>query len=261
MKKALKIIGIVLLVIVVLIGALVIWKWPYVSALIDGMTKSAEELGQIRVEDTEKTISGVNSHMDSELRDMTDEEREKIKSGELSQTEVMAQIVAEATGIELPDASNNESGNQAAPEQQPPQQQPSQQTEQGQTSTAAPTEPKPAASDYDQLVAGCVSKLYSLQSQYTGQLAALVSRARSYYNQQKSSVGEAAAKSSTAAMVQGEVASMEGACDSKVEAALGELSSSLKAIGADTSIVGELRAAYEREKKNQRRAYVNRYMN
>ena len=85
-------------------------------------------------------------------------------------------------------------------------------------------------------------------------------RAKSYYSQQKSTVGEAAAKSSTASMVSGEVSSMEGACDAKVEAALGELSTSLKAIGADTSIVGELRSAYEREKSNQRKAYVNRYM-
>ena len=254
MKKALKITGIVLLVIVVLIGALVAWKWPYISAVIDGMTKSAAELGQIRVEDTEKTISGVNAHMDSELRDMTDEEREKIMSGELTQTEVMAQIVAEATGMVLPDVSNNGTEEQPAPEQTTPEQQ----TQQPVVETAP--SPQPTVSDYDQLVAGCVSKLYSLQSQYTGQLQGLVARAKSYYNQQKTEVGAAAAKSSTASMVSGEVVSMEGACDSKVEAALGELSSSLKAIGADTSIVGELRAAYEREKSNQRKAYVNRYM-
>lgn len=250
MKKALKIIGIILLVIVVITAGLVIWKWPYISAVIDGMTKTAEQLGEMRVEDTEKTLQAVNKYMESDIRDLTDEEKEKIKAGELSQTEVLAQIVAEATGIGLVEEPN-ETVTGTPDDQQPVQEQ---------TGAKPAPEQKPAVSNYDQLVAGCVNKLYGLQSEYTGQLEGLVARTKSYYSQQKSSAGEAAAKTSTANMVQGEVASMEGACDTKVEAVLSDLNSNLKAIGADTAIVGELRAAYEREKAAQRRAYVNRYM-
>lgn len=274
LKKALKIIGIVLLAIVVVIGILVALNWKYVIALINGLTMNAEQLGKQRVENAEKALTSVNKYMDAEIRPLTDEEREKIEAGELSQTEVMAQIIAEATGTVL-DAreEDGQSGDNGAaqPEGEAPVEQPAEDAPAGQGSVpqnnapeqTAPSKnetPKPSASSSDQLVAACVNKLYGLQAQYTAQLDGLAARARAYYDQQKPIVGAAAAKSGTFSKFSGEVSSMEGGCDAKVEAALGELSSGLKAIGADTSIVGTLRSAYESEKSNQRAAYVNRYL-
>lgn len=266
MKKALKIIGIVLLALVVIAAGLIIWQWKYFGAVWDVITKNEEQLGQMRVENTEKVIESVNQHMDSEIRPMTEEEKAKIQSGELSQTEVMAQLVAEATGIELP-GPEEIAANLAADENTSRPTGGSAVQEQEQTTPPpAVTEPAPpvnqntSVSSSDQLVANCVSKLYALQSQYTGQLAGFVGRAKAYYNEQKAANGVAAAKSSAMSMVAGEVAAMEGACDAKVEAALSELTEGLRAIGADTAIVGELRSAYEKEKSNQRRAYINKYM-
>ena len=278
MKKALKITGIVLLAIVVVLAGLTIWQWRYVSAVIDGLRMDEEQLGQARVEDAEKSIDSLNQFMDSDIRPMTEEEKAKIQSGELSQTEVMAQIIAEATGITLPDITDIPALDSGIIEDILP---PSQGSEgpdapsngQGKgetndksggktsgTSSTENTSSSAPVSSYDQLVANCVSKLYTLQAQYSGQLAGLAGRAKAYYNEQKAANGAAAAKSSAMSMATSEAAALEGSCDAKVEAALGELSAGLKSIGADASIVNELRSAYQREKSNQYKAFVNRYM-
>ncbi len=317
MKKFLKVLGIILLVVILVIGVLTALSWKYVSALITGLTTDEAQLGQQRVENTETSLSSINDYMGGELRDLTEDEKSAIQSGELSQTAVMAQIIAEAAGIELPSLSDfDEDGNlivqspnlglenggengatgeqpagqgtsQSGPQVQQPSgqpageqpsgqtageqpssqtsgQQPSEEQSAPQTVTPSKEQPKPVeqptapSASYDQLVAACVSKLYGLQGQYTGQIAGLVSRAKAEYDQQKKAGN--ASKSALMSKYAGEVASMESSCDAKVEAALGELSSQLKAIGADTAIVGELRSAYNREKSNQRAAYANRYL-
>ena len=334
MKKALKIIGIILLAIVVAVGIFIGLNWKYVKDLVTGLTSDEEALGKQRLENTETALSDVNSYMDSELRPMTEEEKAAIASGELSQTAVLAQIIADAAGIDLDamlsgeytgeeiltpeggDAAGDEqqpSGNEQSGGEQAPAQSGGSESKpddgtsaakpadnsgnsgnttttkpnsgnsgstttakpadnsgsSGSTTTAKPggnsgnsgntTAAKPSGSS-DQLVAGCVSKLYGLQNQYTGQLAGLAARARAYYDQQKSEVGSAAAKSNTIAKFSGEVTSMESSCDAKVESVLGELSSQLKSIGADTSIVGTLRESYNNEKSAQRAIYVNKYL-
>ncbi len=283
-KRVLKVVGIILLVIVVIVAVLAVWNWKYVKALLDGMMNDETQLAERQLQQTEKNISEVNSYMESELRDMTQEEKDKMLAGELSQTEIMAKIISEATGIPLPDVSltpapgqdtedddrqtdvdtsgieSSSSGETAASGGDNTQ---ADGTPSGNPNQAASSESQtsnPQTANSDQLVANAVNKLYVLQGEYTSQLAGLVSRAQSYYSEQWRTNGSAAAKTNTVSKFSGEVASMEGACDAKVEAVLGELTSQLNSIGADTSIVGTLRAAYNNEKASQRAAYVNKYM-
>lgn len=296
-KKVLKIVAIVLLVVIILIGIALALNWKYVSALVVGLTTDEEKLGQQRVDNTVASLSSINDHMNGELREITEEEKEAIQSGELSQTAVMAQIIAEAAGIELPDLSEfDENGDliAAAADGSGAGTDSEQAGSQGQAGTSAGNKPEnqpgaaggntgsttaggkggatstkpssegqaasqPAAS-YDQIVAATVTKLYGLQGQYTGQINGLVGRVKAEYNKIKKESGAATAKSSVMSKYAGEVAAMENSCDAKVEGVLSDLTSQLKAIGADTSIVGELRSAYVAEKKNQRAAYANRYM-
>ncbi len=104
MKKFLKTLGIILLVLVVIAAVFVVWQWRYVKALIDGIRYDEEELGRKQLENAEKTISSVNEQVSVPLREITEEEKQKIASGELSQTALMAQILAEALGTSLPDS-------------------------------------------------------------------------------------------------------------------------------------------------------------
>ncbi len=335
MKKFLKITGIILLVLIIAAGVFVGLNWKYIKDLVTGLTVNEQQLGVKRVESTETALSDVNSYMETELRPMTEEEKAAIESGELSQTAVLAQIIADAAGIDLDEMLSGEytgeetpapeggggdeqSGGEQAPansgggsEPQPDnggnsgdatatkpsdnggnsgsatESKPSGGSSSGSATTAKPadggnsgnstaTKPAdgggsgnsgnstasnpPAVSGSDQLVASCVSKLYNLQNQYTSQIANLAARAKAYYTEQKKTAGSAAAKSGTIAKFSGEVTSMESSCDAKVEAVLSELSSNLKAIGADTSIVGTLRESYNNEKSAQRAIYVNKYL-
>ncbi len=290
MKKFLKVLGIIILIIVVIVAALAIWQWKYIMALYDGIRYDEKSLGEKQVKATEKTVSDVGKYLEASVRELTEEEKQKIASGELSQTELMAQIISEATGVALPEPEPEsqpagpvatQGGNEAQSGQpepqpsngnaaQPPENNAAQPNNSNSEPVVQPTSPsteqvepsKPEAPKptSDQLVAESVGQLYSLQAQYTGQIAGLVARAKAYYNQQKKENGVAAARANTLSQFSGELSGMESACDGKVEAVLADLSSNLKAIGADTSIISTLRAAYKNEKAAQRAVYVNKYM-
>lgn len=279
MKKALKIIGIILLVIVVIAAALVIWQWDYVKSFLDGIMYDEETLGYQQVIATEKTVSEVNDYLSTSIRELTEEEKEKIAAGELSQSALLAQIISEATGVPLeestdssavtvPDAAYEEPQiEQPADKEEPPKPE-----ESSPKTPVKPVQPENGASASnskpsqggisitDKTVAETVNKLYGLQSQYTGKLQGLLGRAKTYYYQQKAASGAAAARANTITAFSGEAAAMESECDAKVEALLGDLTSKLNSMCADTSIVGTLRSAYKSEKASQRAAYVNKYM-
>ncbi len=267
------------------------WQWKYVKAFIDGIRYDEKDLAKKNVASAEKTISDIDSQISVPLRELTQEEKDKIASGELSRTEAMAQIVAEAVGTASPSAGNTDeaaqsdgggeaasSGENASAQGQEGSTASGQQSQEqsgnastsrggqgtegqsGQTKPSeqsAATQSKPSQSS-DAIIANAVSELYALQSQYTAGLEGLVGRVKVYYNQQKKE-NPSSARSNTIAHFSGEVASMESECDSKVENLLKRLTNQLNEIGADTSVVSTLRSAYEDEKSSQMAAYVKKY--
>lgn len=276
LKKILKALGIIILVLVIIAAGLIVWQWKYVKALIDGLRYDEEALAQKQVQTAEKTISSVDEQISVPLREITEDEKARIASGELSQTALMAQILAEALAAPVPDAVSAEGtpaeeaasaqnegtvSNQTAESGAPAVTAPADNTSAvSEQSGNSPTQSAAPSADSDQLIADAVSQLYQLQFQYTSQIDSLIGSAKEYYKQQKAANGSAAAKSSTLAKFSGEVASMENSCDAKVESLLSDLTSRLNSIGADTSIVSTLRSAYENEKSIQRASYVNKYM-
>ena len=202
----------------------------------------------------------MNSQVSVELREMTEEEKQKIASGELSQTAVMAQIFAEA----LPEASAPEAdaGQTVAPEEAPKPDSPSK-PEQEPEPAAKPSAPKgetPApAKTADQIVAETVAQLSALQSSYMGRIDGAVKNAKAYYDQQKTVTSKAAAQSNALSKLIGDVNSLQTQCDAEVEGILSNLSAELDARGADKSIISTIRTAYENEKAAQKAAYVKKY--
>ncbi|MCH5187579.1 MAG: hypothetical protein J1F63_04195 [Oscillospiraceae bacterium] len=270
MKKALKIIGIILLIIVVIIAGLAAWQWKYVSAVIDGLRLDDAQLGERQVQHAQKAIADINSQVSVELRDMTEEEEQLVASGELSQAEVMARIFAEAMGTELPsleDLATEPGGNaEVAPAVEPDE-------EGGEVAGQTPEEsthaagsdginesPRPAALSSDQYVAAAVSKLYALQAKFTGSIDEAISSAHALYRDQKAATGsEMKARTSAINKLTGDINSLEASCDAQVEAVLGELTNQLNSIGSNTSVVSTIRGTYEKEKEDRRAGYIQKF--
>lgn len=268
MKKALKITAIVLLVLVAAAAALAVWQWRNISALISGVRYSSEELAEINVTNAEATLADMNSQVSVELRDMTEEEKQKIASGELSQTSVMAQIFAEAMPEAAPEAADAPSAQTDAQtptdEAAPPAQQadasakPAKKPEAA-AKPSAPKQTEPPAKTADQLVAEAVARLSSLQSSYMGKIDSALVNAKAYYDQQKTVSSKAVARSNALSKLVGDVNSLQSQCDAEVEGVLSKLSAELDARGADKSIISTMRDAYENEKAAQKAAYVKKY--
>lgn len=251
------------MVIVVIIAGLAAWQWKYVSAVIDGLRLDDAKLGERQVQHAEKAISDINSQVSVELRDMTEEEKQLIADGELSQAEVMARIFAEAMGTELPsleelaaelngnDMAGDSAENSSAGEKE---------TDGANASGGSTDNSASALTTSDQYVAAAVSKLYGLQAQYTGSIDGAISSAHALYREQKAATGsEMKARTSAFNKLTGDVSSLEASCDAQVEAVLSELTNQLNSIGADTSVVSTIRGTYAAEKEDRRAGYIQKF--
>ncbi len=114
-KKILIGLGIFFGLIVAAIAAAVIYFWPFIQsvdwsivnvsnmkALYVAFTQDEETINNTLKEIDDQRSEEIKSYLDMEIRDFTEEELQKIESGEVTKTQLIAQIVAEnvATGEE-----------------------------------------------------------------------------------------------------------------------------------------------------------------
>ncbi len=93
MKRAKKIICGVLLTLVILLGGLAVWQWDNIEAALSFLQFSKEELEQ-QISDNDQAIrDAMNDAEDVNVRDLTDEEKQALRDGDLSQEELAGQLV------------------------------------------------------------------------------------------------------------------------------------------------------------------------
>ena len=103
-KKILIILG----VIIVIITALVAWQWNNIMMIRSGLTKTEEQLLEEKAESEKQAEEAISSLGDITVRDLTDEEKEALNSGELSQEEAIAIMTGKADS-ESPSGTASES--------------------------------------------------------------------------------------------------------------------------------------------------------
>lgn len=93
MKILGKILLIILAVIILTVGGLCVWQWDNINSLITAVRLSDDEISKRLGNATEK-LSGEMTEVGL-IRELTDEEREKIKSGEMSADEAAEKLTGE----------------------------------------------------------------------------------------------------------------------------------------------------------------------
>lgn len=107
------------------------------------------------------------------------------------------------------------------------------------------------------LIEAAIKDMYTLKATYVQQLAAIERSAKKIYIQGEMTKER---KLEIADMVMPQLVDAERACDSQVEVVLSKLKSDLSAIGADTSVVEDIREQYKSEKQLQKSKYISEYM-
>lgn len=235
MKKTLKIILIVTAVLVIAAGSFAIWQWESIEGVIIGINEDAAEIKKRRDENQTKLVEDVNSYLDEPVRELTEEEKQKIEDGEVTINDVYMQIFQEKEDKEK-SADTVES--------------------------KAPLKENVAASaaSKDEIISRYMAQMYGLQSEFTARAEATISQGARYYESIKSHPQDAAARASTITKFTPVVRSIEAECDGKVEAVLVNLKNELEAIGTETDIIGTIKATYQREKQLKLSYYANKYL-
>lgn len=237
MKKALKIIFIILLVIVVLLGSLAIWQRKNIESIMVGIKESSEEIEKRRNDNQMDLIGELNSELEMPLRELTEEEKQKVDQGEITVVDVYAEVFAEK---ELQQSQIKEESKPPSKDQPSPQ------------NKVLPTK--------DDIISKHMSELYKLQSEFTARAEATISQGGSYYEGIKNHPHDAEARAKTITKFTPVVRSIEAECDAKVKVVIENLEKELKEIGANTDIVRTISQTYENEKQLKLSYYANKYL-
>lgn len=239
MKRASKIIGVIILVIFVALSSLAVWQRDKIKSLYIAYKYSPEQLSQKMDNSQDSMQKNIESFTGIVFRPVTDEEQRQIDAGETTKAKIFEKILNETiedylkkSGYENIIPSNG-------------------------TSKASPYESLGEKSSYDILVAEYVSKLYALKGTYTGKLEALLGQASAEYY---ALPNEKRTKTTYSTMISKYIsiaAGYESACDSEVNILLADLEDKIKAIGADTSVVSSIRETYYEEKSLQSAYYMS----
>ena len=278
---------------ILICGALAYWQRTNIEAFLLARKYSSDEITKQMAENDAALKKEVEKQFAGGIRDFTPEEKALIDSGQVSEKQMLAKIIAEQTNGEIPPElkeilnreiyeklfSAQEKANNKDVEIQfeeseilvpvpvsEAKKNSSETTENKKTlvvvgSPAAALPTSSATSNQtntsEAIIAKYVSQLYALESKYIGAIEGVVASAKAEAKAQGLTKKDTSKLLSIGAKYTGTINSLEAACDGEVEAVISNLTSELNAINADTSIIATIRSAYASEKSLKRAYYMN----
>lgn len=227
MKKKNIVLLIILLIILVVVGFIAHKYRNYFSAFYHVATNSGEELEEKKLETDQRAIDAIKEYGIETVRPLTEEETAKLNSGELTEEEAVNIILGNFEG-------DGESQQASTPNLDNP------------PDTSADSE---ALKEKSAEIAQLIGKIYVLKAKFTGELDAVEDWV---YAEIKKLTQEERKSTSSKVRIGREAYSMaldlEAECDGQMDDILNRLTVLLKETGQSTSLVSEIREAYENEK-------------
>ena len=233
-KKFFKIILVVFIVLVVAAGSLAVWQWKNIESIVVGIKETDTEIERRRNDNQTQLVAEVNSQLESPLREMTDEEKKKVEEGNMTIVDVYSKIFEEKQSEIVSSKVSSSKGD-----------------------TSNKNEDKPTK---DEIITKYMAQLYKLQNEFTSRAEATISQGASYYESIKAHPQDATARANTITHFTPIVRGIEAECNGKVDTVIANLKKELEEIGAQTDIIGTIRATYENEKQLKLSYYANKYL-
>lgn len=226
MKMWKKVLLIILCVFVVGITALTIWQWNNIRAVYYWVTVGETEDIAKEIEVTKKEREEiVSEYINGKVRDFTEEEEQKIVSGELS-VEEATKIIKEEFEKSLNTSENKNPS-------------------------------KKNNKEIDEFIADNIIQLYSYKAYYLGQLGQIEKAAIADYKALSPKDRTVVSKQTIVDKYIGTVNALLVECDGKVHKIMDTLSKKLKENKMDTSIVDKINSSYEEEKALKKAYYMS----
>ncbi len=225
MKRGTKVLLSIFAVMIVAVGILSVYQWDNIKAIYIAKTHTKEEIEEMFQQSSQSAKTAVSN---LEVRELTDEEREAIKSGELGSAEALNRIL---------DNENNAAA-----------------TEENDSSNDSERE-----RDYDAELAELIGQVYVLEASFSGSLDNLVSSAIAEYKALPAEQHTDTNKWNIGLRYLGIATSMEASCDQQMATILSQIESILVASGGDMKLLDEIKSAYANEKILKKNYYLSLY--
>ena len=241
MKRSIKILCSVLAVILIGAAGIVWWQWDNLKALKQAVQYSSGELEQQLQENQQLIQDAVNAAPEVVIRDVTEEEREALKDGTLTQEELIDRLV----NVEEPVQTKPEAQAPANPSVSTPQPEPPAQT---------PT-PDP---EYQQKLSALIAEVYVLREQYTIELDNMYAAAKEEYKAMPKSQRTTEKLSRWAAGYVNRATKLEKACDASMDDIVGRMETLIRSNDGDLSLVDTVVYTYANEKSLKKAFYMSK---
>lgn len=234
-KTARSVLLIVLAVLVLAVGLLA-WRFrkEIQAFAISRQYSTAELEGQLA--DNDQTIrDAVEASSDVTVRAPTDEEREALRDGSLSQEELIGRLTGESAA-----GSSDSAPETAAPEEQPAEQ--------------APAEPP----EYQKQLSALIAQVYVLREEYLAALDNMETSAKADYRALSDSQRTAGRLASLVSDYIGRATRLEKECDGKMDAIIAQMETLIQANNGDMSLTDTVFNTYVNEKSLKKAWYMSR---
>lgn len=238
MKKRKTARTVLLIVLAVLLLAVGLLAWRFrkeIQALTISRQYSTAEL-EDRLADNDQTIrDAVEASSDVTVRAPTEEEREALRDGSLSQEELIGRLTGESAA-----GSSDSAPETAAPEEQPAEQ--------------APAEPP----EYQKQLSALIAQVYVLREEYLAALDNMETSAKADYRALSDSQRTAGKLASLVSDYIGRATRLEKECDGKMDAIIAQMETLIQANNGDMSLTDTVFNTYVNEKSLKKAWYMSR---
>lgn len=249
MKKQYKIFSTIIIILIALIIMLAFWQKDNISALINGLNSSSEDLAQKMDENRANLKAEIEKYTAEPIIDITAEDEQKLLKGEVTVENIADKYNLPIDYMKDTDEEFNDEHTKSF---------------QGTKDSSIEGSTSPIKSNtkkIDEVIGSSVSKMYALKAKYVNKLGELE---REVVKEYTSLPKEQQNKNSKYEILMDNlnyVAQLEKKCDDEVAKVLANLELELKEHNSDTEIIQILKDAYKQEKEIKKSYYLSIYNN
>ena len=249
----------ILAAIVLLMGALA-WRFRNeIAAFNISRQYSTQELEDQLAGNDQTIRDAVDASSDVTVRAPTDEEREALRSGSMTQEELVERLTGGASAEQS--ASQTPTETQSSAETTKPTETPAPSAEAAKPAeTPALTETKQTAAQtaYQQQLSALIARVYVLREEYVNALEDMETAARADYKALPESQRTGKKLASLVSGYLAEAAALEKECDAKMDAVIAEMETLISANNGDMTLTDTVFNTYVNEKSLKKAWYMSR---
>lgn len=244
---------IVLAVLLAAAAAVAVWQENNIIALKEFISAGSQEEIEQKLEQNQQAIAdAVEKNPEIVVRDLTEEEKQALRDGTLTQEEIADRLTGTQTEAPKEDPPKEETPkNEQSKNEQPKEETPAEPPKQEEKPAEQPVE-----SDYQKQISAVVAKVYVLREKFTIELDNMKNEAVAEYKAIPEADRTSGKLTDFAKKYVKRAAELEKQCDSEMDAIVGELDALISANNGDYSIIDTVIETYASEKSLKKAWYM-----